>query len=153
MSWYKSKAKRFLGSFIKSFDRDLNGKIGAVQKTLKNLSEETSLITQFRVQDVQEGVAGIALTTVKTDRNVQQILDVLEQFVVGIGSLGSLSLKDVGHVTARQLNSIDQGLVSQKAIAYASRTPHRMIGSSHLIDGTCSSLPVVTSNYKASDRK
>ncbi|KAI1363288.1 hypothetical protein F5Y08DRAFT_244578 [Xylaria arbuscula] len=149
MSWYKSKGKRFLGSLNKSFDKDLNGKIDAVQKTLQDLSEETNLITQFRVQDMHESVAGIALTTVNTDRKVQQMMNMLEQCVVGIRAL---SLKDVGHVAARQLNSIDQDFVGRKGITYTGFAVQRMIGTSDLVDETYGGLPRITSTDDVSDR-
>ncbi|KAI0506688.1 hypothetical protein F5B22DRAFT_650506 [Xylaria bambusicola] len=123
MSWYKSRSKRVLGSFNKSFTKDLDGKIDAIQKALKDMSEETSLITQLRVHDVHEDVAGIALTSVSTDRKVQQMMTLLEQCVVGIRSL-----RDIGHVAAQQLNSMHQDFVRQKTATGSGLTGHPMIG-------------------------
>ncbi|KAI0201139.1 hypothetical protein F4808DRAFT_469814, partial [Astrocystis sublimbata] len=112
MSWYKSRAKRLLGSFNKSFDKDLKEKIDAVQKTLKDLSDETRAVTEIRVQDMHEGVAAINSKMVSVDKELKDVKVVLNQLAKELGPLANL-----GFVATRQLNYVQHDYVRQSAVA------------------------------------
>ncbi|KAI1125319.1 hypothetical protein F5Y10DRAFT_284376 [Nemania abortiva] len=131
MSWYTSKGKRFIGSFIKSFDKDLNGKVDAVQQTLKKLSEETNLITQSRVYDMHEGLAGISSTTMNTNSRIQNVEAIL------LGVAARIGLLDVGHAAAQQLNFIQQVSVRERGISSTDVEGYHTAGpASSMIEGT-----------------
>ncbi|KAI0108997.1 hypothetical protein GGR51DRAFT_513989 [Nemania sp. FL0031] len=146
MSWYSSRAKRLIGSFTKSFNKELDGEVDAIQQVLKKLSEETALITQSRVYDLCEGIVGISSKIETTDSRLQNIEAILQDFAARI------VLSDVGQAATQHLNSICRQSIENGVVASTSFAGHPTTGYvSPIADKADGTLPTLSSDYQATD--